>query len=153
MNKQLKGRIQNAWAMLDPVDPLRGLLSDLLDALAQPEQQPLGWIASMAHNDLRDGIFRDVTIYGAELYETIPIYTAQPLPVQQPVAPTPKEQGYVPLSDDGKSVFIDGFGEVPLAYPPMQPAPMPAAPGELLGNPEQLPPAHKAAHGITGGAL
>ena len=41
---------------------------------------------------------------------------------KQPVTPTPKEQGYVPLSDDGKSVFIDGFGEVPLAYPPMQPA-------------------------------
>ena len=42
--------------------------------------------------------------------------------MREPVAPTPKEQGYVPLSDDGKSVFIDGFGEVPLAYPPMQPA-------------------------------
>ena len=36
-------------------------------------------------------------------------------------SPTPEKQGYVPLSDDGRSVFIDGFGEVPLAYPPMQP--------------------------------
>ena len=63
---------------------------------------------------------------------------ANAAPAQHPVTPTPKEQGYVPLSDDGKSVFIDGFGEAPLAYPPMQPAPMPAAPAELLGNPEQL---------------
>ena len=44
----------------------------------QPQQQPLGWIASMALNDLRCGIFRAVTIYGAELDETIPIYTTPP---------------------------------------------------------------------------
>ena len=47
MNKQLKGRIQNAWAMLDPVDPLRGLLSDLLDALVQPEQEPVATVAEV----------------------------------------------------------------------------------------------------------
>ena len=44
-------------------------------------QEPLGWIASMAHNDLICGIYRDVTIYAEEFDETIPIYTAQTLPV------------------------------------------------------------------------
>lgn len=31
----------------------------------------------------------------------------------------PEEAGYIPISDDGKSVFIDGMGEIPLAYPAM----------------------------------
>lgn len=30
--------------------------------------------------------------------------------------PSPEDLGYVPLSDDGKHVFIDGFGEVPLDF-------------------------------------
>ena len=36
---------------------------------------------------------------------------------------TPEERGYVPLSDDGKSVFIDGIGEVYLNF--AQPAAQP----------------------------
>ena len=38
MNKQLKERIAKEWGMLDPVDPLRDLLSDVFDAL---EQKPV----------------------------------------------------------------------------------------------------------------
>ena len=38
MNERLKDRIAEEWAMLDPVDPLRGLLSDVIDVLAQPAQ-------------------------------------------------------------------------------------------------------------------
>lgn len=34
---------------------------------------------------------------------------------------SPEQMGYVPLSDDGKSVFIDGIGEVALAYVHMVP--------------------------------
>lgn len=34
---------------------------------------------------------------------------------------TCEELGYVPLSDDGKSVYIDGFGLVPLAQPEQEP--------------------------------
>ena len=41
MTKQLKERIAKEWAMLDPVDPLRGLLSDVIAALAQPERHEL----------------------------------------------------------------------------------------------------------------
>lgn len=40
---------------------------------------------------------------------------------QEPVASaSPEELGYVPLSDDGRSVFIDGIGEVPLKLEPAQ---------------------------------
>jgi hypothetical protein len=39
MNERLKERIAEEWAMLDPVDPLRSLLSDVIDAL---KQKPVG---------------------------------------------------------------------------------------------------------------
>jgi len=42
MTKDLKERIAEEWAMLDPVDPLRRLLSDVIDVLAQPAQEPVG---------------------------------------------------------------------------------------------------------------
>jgi len=40
MTKYLKERIAEEWAMLDPVDPLRRLLSDVIDVLSQPAQEP-----------------------------------------------------------------------------------------------------------------
>jgi hypothetical protein len=40
MNERLKERIAEEWAQLDPVDPLRRLLSDVIDVLAQPAQEP-----------------------------------------------------------------------------------------------------------------
>jgi len=43
MTKDLKERIAEGWAMLDPVDPLRGLLSDVIDVLAQPAQEPVAY--------------------------------------------------------------------------------------------------------------
>ena len=46
MNERLKERIAEEWAMLDPVDPLRRLLSDVIDVLsqpAQPAQEPVAW--------------------------------------------------------------------------------------------------------------
>jgi len=36
----------------------------------------------------------------------------------------PEQLGYVPLSDDEMSVFIDGFGVIPLAYPPVHANPL-----------------------------
>ena len=39
MSKDLKDRIAEEWGMLDPVDPLRGLLSDVIDVLAQPSSR------------------------------------------------------------------------------------------------------------------
>jgi len=44
MNERLKERIAEEWAMLDPVDPLRRLLSDVIDVLAQPAQGPRPWV-------------------------------------------------------------------------------------------------------------
>ena len=45
MNERLKDRIAEEWAQLDPVDPLRRLLSDVMDVLAQPAQEPVGGCA------------------------------------------------------------------------------------------------------------
>jgi len=38
LTERLKERIAEEWAMLDPVDPLRRLLSDVIDVLAQPPE-------------------------------------------------------------------------------------------------------------------
>jgi hypothetical protein len=46
---------------------------------AQPAvQEPLGYIATMAANDLRASIYGDVTVYGEDLEDTVAIYTTPP---------------------------------------------------------------------------
>lgn len=40
MSKELIARIEEQWAGLDPVDPLRLLLKDVVDVLAAPVQKP-----------------------------------------------------------------------------------------------------------------
>lgn len=47
---------------------------------------------------------------------------------------TPEERGYVPLSVDGKSVFIDGMGEVPICWPGCEKQAASAAPVEQFWN-------------------
>jgi hypothetical protein len=48
-------------------------------AIAELEsQEPLGYIASMALNDMRDGIYGEVRVYHEELGGSIPIYTRLP---------------------------------------------------------------------------
>ena len=45
MSKELIARIEEQWAMLDPVDPLRVVLDDVFEALAAPlppQRQP--WV-------------------------------------------------------------------------------------------------------------
>ena len=45
------------------------------------QQEPLGYIAIMALNDLQASIYRDVAVYGEDLEDTVAIYTtpqAQP---------------------------------------------------------------------------
>jgi len=49
MKERLKERIAEEWAMLDPVDPLRRLLSDVIDVLAQPA--PVQWNPKDHYND------------------------------------------------------------------------------------------------------
>jgi hypothetical protein len=59
--------------------------------------------------------------------------------------PSPEQQGYVPLSEDGKYVFIEGFGEVALDYKAgrtAQPAPVPAEQAQpiMFGDPTENRP-------------
>jgi hypothetical protein len=58
-------------------------IAGLREAIEEAEKvEPIGYIASMAYNDLRDGVFRDVSVYGEELDDTVAIYAA-PQPEQQ----------------------------------------------------------------------
>jgi hypothetical protein len=41
---------------------------------ALAEQEPLGYIATMALNDLQASIYRDVTVYSEDLEDTVAIY-------------------------------------------------------------------------------
>jgi hypothetical protein len=48
-------------------------------AIAELEsQEPLGYIASMALNDMRDGIYGEVRVYHEDLGGSVPIYTTPP---------------------------------------------------------------------------
>jgi len=56
-------------------DKYRFALQNLEEALAKQEQgEPVGYIASMALNDLRDGIYGEVSVYSEELGGSVPIY-------------------------------------------------------------------------------
>ena len=63
MTERLKERIAEEWAMLDPVDPLRGLLSDVIDVLAQPE------VMQEAVADEREDILNLVQKMAARFYK------------------------------------------------------------------------------------
>ena len=53
-------------------------------AIAELEsQEPLGYIASMALNDMRDGIYGEVRVYHEELGGSVPIYTTPPQRTEQ----------------------------------------------------------------------
>ena len=73
MTKALIDRIKIGCFGLDPIDPLRLLLDEVIEALAQPKQEPLAWIstgpASMIHWTA------DKPAYGDDW---VPLYTAPP---------------------------------------------------------------------------
>jgi len=60
-------------------------LEEYCDTLSRVEQQPLGYIASMAANDLLASIYRDVTVYGEDLEDTVAIYTTPPAAQRKPL--------------------------------------------------------------------
>ena len=78
MRPNLITRLKEEWNNLDPVDPLRGLIADAIDALAeQPAQQQEPFIYYRHY----DGGTQD---YPDE--KTIPLYTSpQPAQQQEPV--------------------------------------------------------------------
>jgi hypothetical protein len=85
-------------------------------------QEPLGYIASMAANDLRASIYRDVTVYGEDLEDTVAIYTtppAQPAPVQEPVAWVNHGENRIT-----RATGWDGYGALYTTPPAPQPVPV-----------------------------
>ena len=73
MTKALIDRIKIGCFGLDPIDPLRLLLDEVIEALAQPKQEPLAWIstgpARMIHWT------SDKPAYGDDW---VPLYTTPP---------------------------------------------------------------------------
>jgi cell division protein FtsB len=59
-------------------DALRSEIKRLKAEQPAPVQEPLGYIATMAANDLRASIYGDVTVYGEDLEDTVAIYTTPP---------------------------------------------------------------------------
>lgn len=60
MRPNLITRLKEEWNTLDPVDPLRGLIADTIDALAQApteqeqpaqQQEPVAWGWTIMHSD------------------------------------------------------------------------------------------------------
>jgi hypothetical protein len=98
-------------------------------APVQPEVWAMAFIEKMlettpAHSLLASQVFHALRqkINAPVLPATPP--AAQPATVQAQAVP----EGYVPISDDLKSVCIEGCGEIQLAWPTAQPAPVqPAA--------------------------
>jgi hypothetical protein len=112
----------------------------LSDALAESRrelaalkavQEPWGF--HIQFNNGKDATFKGLDHLAEceahlESGETITmLYTTPPA-----AQPAPIHQGYVPISNDLESVFIEGCGEIPLAWPPAaQPAPVPLTAREL----------------------
>ena len=95
MTKYLKERIAEEWAMLDPVDPLRRLLSDVIDVLSQPVQEPVAWIVEFENGE-QELHWNDSK---AALGET-----------QTPLYTTPQPRPWVGLTDeDIKKSYEDAY--------------------------------------------
>jgi len=85
---KLRDCIHGSLARSCQICDLEAEVEELKAALAQSAQQePAGYIASMALNDLRDGIYGEVRVYHEELGGSVPIYT------------TPQQRPWVGLTD------------------------------------------------------
>jgi hypothetical protein len=70
-------------------DESQNLIDFVKNMGAKQEQgEPVGYIASMALNDLRDGIYGEIRVYHEELGGSVPIYT------------TPQQRTWVGLTDE-----------------------------------------------------
>ena len=63
MRHNLIKRLKEEWAQLDPVDPLRGVLSDAIDALAKQSAQPSKpWVHATTWRGLTDEEIEQVCV-------------------------------------------------------------------------------------------
>ena len=94
-------RLKEEWNNLDPVDPLRGLIADAIDALSeQPAQQePFGFMtAKSGWGSAQTEMVMKITRKAQPEYGLIkPLYTS----------PQPSK----PLTDEQINLFINGRGE------------------------------------------
>jgi hypothetical protein len=89
--KVLIERLATTCHGLDPVDPLRLLVDDVVAALREPEQEPVAW---MYEDDYQRMLTSETfcKVWSVEVGSatrgetTVPLYTHPPQPEQEPVA-------------------------------------------------------------------
>ena len=83
MRPNLINRLKEEWSNLDPVDPLRGLIADAIDALAEQtaQQEPVAWRSWNDH----DGYGFWETKHEAEPW-CAPDFFAEPLYTSPPAS-------------------------------------------------------------------
>ena len=121
MRPNLINRLKEEWSNLDPVDPLRGLLSDAIDALAeQPAQQePVGALILGGVIDTSDGPeYEEWDIeWNNKAIEELQyrLVTGDPVTLNIYTSP-PAQRTWVGLTDDeivAKALHLSGLGTSP----------------------------------------
>ena len=84
MRPNLINRLKEEWNNLDPVDPLRGLIADAIDALAEPAQQQ-----------------EPVAVYVGETWCGSVVRLYEDLPLETPLYTSPQpSKPWVGLTDE-----------------------------------------------------
>jgi hypothetical protein len=99
-------RLETTCFGLDPVDPLRLLVDDVIAALAQPEQEPVAWIEKdMQCDDFDpDSVTCEKPTIVADGWEWVPLYTHLPQRTEPP------QRTWVGLTGDEYAELAQEYG-------------------------------------------
>ena len=121
----------NTYEVLGSTNDAIIAIQQALAAQPEPVQEPVAWMFEDDEDDGHKTFIQTPPSPKAVAYLAkwnrpawVPLYTTPPAAQLAPVKVQAVPDGYVPISDDLKSVFIEGCGEIQLAWPTAQPAPV-----------------------------